>query len=420
MYTSSVAQILEPYGHLPKKIQQAILRVETHPHFIGLTRAMKAVLKVLVSYSDQHDASKPFRVVGPYAAEQAKVSTKSVQRTINALKDAGWMSQHGDGRESFGEFAYREYRFSEVLCQAIQLPYGPNNVPPAQAETTLSDGTVYDLNFKEDQRAIALKRRVAAQGKITLPPLLEQMAEKLKIKPSGICKLRGMAHEAGYKLEDIYIAIQHNLERIAVTATNAFNYLRAVILNPRRRDFRTMRAKLEHSKNGSLLSARAAKFSNKRYATVCGLTKVTVFDHTAEIVTHDGKVSTAVGTAFEDVLDRIERGDFIPYNPTATDLQEQRQVVSNARAALRAAIGNLPATSKPCNDVTKTTPKDPRKIRLGLSSDQEKNKTMVFEGTANLAPPEFESARRSSLDEAKRLLASSRAKTCTPFHLRGR
>jgi hypothetical protein len=42
MHIPTIEEVIQPYTHLPKTIQQAILRIETHPSFSVLTKASRA------------------------------------------------------------------------------------------------------------------------------------------------------------------------------------------------------------------------------------------------------------------------------------------------------------------------------------------------------------------------------------------
>jgi hypothetical protein len=292
--------VLAPYAKYPKTIQQAIFRVETHPSFSVLTRSMRKVLKAFLTRASKKDGAEPVRARVDRLAEQAGVCNKTVQRTISRLRKLGWMKQMSDGRSEYGVFTYREYQFTQELCDLVALPV-PGEEP--SRGTDLSDGTIEDLSFKKDQLEISKKNR---KGKIDLPPVLEEAAEVLEVQPTGICKLRGLAHKAGHQLEDIITCARSRLAKLKATGNRAYKYLKSMI--ERNSDYASRAAQIGRVEIvGTTGPLGEGRYRNCRYAGPDGML-VRVFDGIAEIVMGDRRVVMLAGAEMQQIYSRIESG----------------------------------------------------------------------------------------------------------------
>ena len=307
MYSPSVIDILKPYQQYPRTIQRAILLVETNPRFLGLTRAMKAVFKALLTRASQHDGTTSINARVDRLALQANVSEKTVQRTLATVRHAGWLEQVSEGRSEWGNFTYRSYRFTIAVCQMLQLPIKGKKVQ----ETKLSDGAIYvDLSFKRDHAEISKEKR---QGKaIDLPAVLQEIAA-LGIKETGVAKLRGMAHNAGHRLEDIWKTGKARIVAIGAIGGRLYRYLQAMIAKVSDYAARAQQVERCAAKAATTVPklANRAFYAHKRFVGKAG-TNVRIFDGMAEVVRDGEWIGNIAGLDMEQVYRDIEAGILKP------------------------------------------------------------------------------------------------------------
>ncbi len=303
MYSPSITDLIEPYQNCPKTIQKAIALVHTQPRFLGLTRHQKAVVASLVSRCNQRSGLIPIRARLDRVADQVEVSTKTVQRTLTVLREAGWMQQVSDGRSEMGCFTFRHYQFSPEFCDLVELPHAEKKPP----EASVSDGSIeVELTFEDQRRKISKEKR---QGKpVDLPPALQEITT-YGIKDTGVAKLRGIAHAAGHRLEDVWQVAKERIEAIGATAGRLYRYLQAMI--GKVSDYAARASQIERVATQVVevtqTLARRLKHAHKRFSAGPG-TIVKIYDGIAEVI-RDGKwVANIAGLGMETVYDDIERG----------------------------------------------------------------------------------------------------------------
>lgn len=228
MRAYTLEDIVKPYQHYPKIIQQAILRAHTHPTFLVLTKSMRKVLCSLLTRASQKDGLHPIKARIDRVAEEANVSEKTVQRAVAAFRQLGWLTPIDGKRSEYGLFTTRQYRFTDALCTLVELPHESTKArATCTQETEMSDGPIYvDLSYKKDLREISIKNRNA--NPIRLPQALRGIVE-MGVKETGVCKLRGLAHHAGYRLEDIFKLARTRLQTIGATGHRVYRYLLSMI-----------------------------------------------------------------------------------------------------------------------------------------------------------------------------------------------
>ena len=309
MYAPTVEDILKPYKHHPTIIQQAVLLVETNPRFLGLTRSMKSVLKALLTRANQVNGTTPIRARLDTVALQAEVSAKTVERTVKALRSAGWMDATTEGRSEWGVFESKRYQFSDELCRFVGLPTKAHPV----RETILSDGAVYvELTFKKDHSEILLKKRTEnpEANPITLPPELETIVEA-GATPKAVCKLRKMASDNGHKLADIFTVAKEQLVKTkAIGSKNRiYRYLAAMITKTS--DYAGRAAQIERggvlAKDLKVTSHMRAKYAYKRFMLGNG-TIVRTFEDRAEVIRDGNFIADIIGAQMETVYRDIASG----------------------------------------------------------------------------------------------------------------
>jgi hypothetical protein len=318
--------IMRPYLHFPKTIQTALLRVETHPTFRALTKASHKVLKALVTRASETNGEREIWARLERVSEEAGCSPKTVQRAMRLFRDLLWVLPTTEGRSEHGVYCTKRYVFSKSFCDLVHLPTKIQKDKPesqvairagvtgnSKLDTTwteMSDGAVYvDLSLKEDQRKI-LFQRAQNHTPIQLPEELKIMADETSILETGICALRGLAHDAGYKLEDIYAVAKSQLAKLGIKAGRAYRYVQAIILNPRRTNFAAKVAQVKRLEAAQRATSRSQQYANQRYVTKGGGTTVTLFDGTAEIVTRD-TITNIAGAQLHDIYEQIERGQLV-------------------------------------------------------------------------------------------------------------
>ena len=306
MYSPSVNDLLQPYKQYPRTIQRAILLVETSPRFLGLTKCMKAVVKTLLTRASQTNGTTPFKARLDRVAMQAGVSNKTVQRTIATLRLAGWMEQVSDGRSNMGVFTFRSYRFTKVFCKLVGLPTDSK----VNRNTEMTDGGVYvDLSFREDHAKISKEKR---QGKpVDLPPALHEITA-LGVKDTGVAKLRGMAHDAGHRLEDIWQAGKACIAIAGATGGRLYLYLQAMIKVAC--DYAARASQVERNGTQAIPKARTIsrwmQCAHKRYSAGAR-TVVQIYEGIAEVLRDGQWIGNIAGRDMEKVYDDIENGKLI-------------------------------------------------------------------------------------------------------------
>lgn len=309
MLVPTIDDVLKPYVNYPKTIQQAILLVETHPSFSLLTKSGKKVLKCLLTRANQANGEIPIRARLDIVADTAEVSYKTVQRTIGLLKQIGWISPASDRRTDWGGFTSLKYQFSTAFCNLVKLPTKEVKTQDSSGETKMSDGGIYiDLSFKEDQRKISFENRKTKP--ITLPEELREI-ESFGIKETGICKLRGLAYQLGYKLEDIWMVAKSRCTELQLTGNRLYMYLERMIETPSdyaARASQVIRLIESKSKQASI-KERQAKYRFKNF--IGAGVKVRVFEDVAEVVMENGKAALISGQALLEIYTDIENGKLI-------------------------------------------------------------------------------------------------------------
>jgi hypothetical protein len=304
MLTPTIESVLAPFRSYPKTIQQAIFRVETHPSFSVLTRSMRKVLKAFLTRASKMNGLTPVKARVDRLAEEAEVCTKTVQRTILTLRKLGWLTQMSDGRSEWGVYTFRMYAFSKTLCELVSLPYAGEK---QSQETDLSDGLIKDLNFKKDQQEISRKNQ---QGKpVELPSALQEIIT-MGVKDTGVAKLRGLAHEAGHKLEDIFTVAKSRLKDMQASGNRVYRYLERMIQRPSDYASRAEQVIRISSPSRSLPenALQTDRYRHKRYVGPQGI-RVRVFDGIAEVCLADGRFLSMAGKDLDQIYRRIESGD---------------------------------------------------------------------------------------------------------------
>lgn len=309
---TTVADLMSPYQKYPKTIQTAILLVETNPRFRGLTLSMKSVLKTLITRVSKTDGTTPIRARLDLVAEQADVSTKTVQRTVSALRAAGWMDKVSEGRSEHGVFTSRRYQFSADLCSIVGL-----QVKGAVSQkTNLSDGAVYvDLSFKEDHQEVLLQKRIEnpEANKVSLPPELQPIID-LGIKDTGVAKLRGMAYAKGHNLADIFTVAKKRITELKASGGRVYCYLAAMIDNPKATDYAAKASQIERSGVVAAIAGkskdRARQYAHKRFAGSNGLI-VRIFDGNADVSRDRTPICMVGGRDMDTIYDDIESGKLV-------------------------------------------------------------------------------------------------------------
>ena len=303
MYTPSVNDLLKPYQQYPRIIPRAILLVETNPRFLGLTRSMKAVVKALLTRASQHDGTQPIKARVDRVAVQADVSEKTVQRTLATIRNAGWIEQVTEGRSEWGVFTFRTYRLTEPMCKLLNLPARRE----FSQQTELSDGAVYvDLSFKKDQAEVSKEKR---QGEpLDLPASLGEISA-LGIKNTGVAKLRGLASDAGHKLEDIFIVARESVAKAGATGGRLYRYLQAMIRKASDYAARARQIERHGAEPAPVRQTKlvAQKYAHKRFTAGCG-TIVRIFDGIAEVTRDGAWIATLAGQQMAQVYADIESG----------------------------------------------------------------------------------------------------------------
>lgn len=314
MHAQTLDDIVRPYTHLPKTVQTALLRVETHPTLRVLTRSTHKVLKALVTRVSAIDGTTPIKARMDTVAMQAGVSTKTTQRAIKMLDELGWMKAVSDGRSQWGVYCSKKYAFSADFCALLHLPTKANPLPSRTDETGMSDGGIHDLSFKKDQREISLQNRQQNQTPIQLPETLQTMARETGIKETGIAKLRGIAHSLGHKLEDVYIVAKKHLAVIGQNSARAFCYVQAMLTNPKKTDFATKAAQLQRMNAAEDAKASTveawSKYRNKTYAAGPGRT-VTILHDCAHVYVENVLSTLIAWRDIGQVINDIENGKLV-------------------------------------------------------------------------------------------------------------
>lgn len=302
--------VARPYLHLPTAVQTALMRVETHPTFRALTKGTLRVLKAMVSRASAANGSSIIKAKVSKLAEEAGVHYKTAQRALHTFREFKWVLDATEGRSEYGVYESKRYVFTPALCELIHLPTkGKPNASAAQ-ETEMSDGAIYvDLSLKKDLREISIKNREGQPP--TLPAVVSNIPEETGMLETGVCKLLGVAREAGYKLEDVYLVAKPYLAKIGANAARSFRYLYAMLTNPKKVDYAGKAAQERRKEEPDPVRqladiARACRF--KRYAHVSNGMCVRFFDGTAE-VTRDRNCELYAGEQMRGLYKGIANGN---------------------------------------------------------------------------------------------------------------
>lgn len=217
---------MEPFAHYPRPIQHAILLVDAHPTLNVLTRAFRRVLRVIVSRVPKANGCGSVEFDHSWMAGMAECSAKTVQRCMAELKNLGMVTQLGDGRDDTGLFTRRSYQLTPELARLLKLP---TKAKPSR-QTFLSDDLLMELSFEKDQPEIQ-EEKPETPKTIELPAELAKLPEQLGIKDTGIAKLRGLASQAGYQLQDVVACAGAYLAK-GIKGNRAFRYLESMIAKP--------------------------------------------------------------------------------------------------------------------------------------------------------------------------------------------
>ncbi|RZI40338.1 hypothetical protein EGT07_23635 [Herbaspirillum sp. HC18] len=249
----TLEDLYQQYRNRPVVIRDAIMRTNSHPTIAhAVTRATLRVLTRLVCRAQKHDGLAPLDARIDHLAGEAECDEKTVRRAISALVELGWLAMPTESRNRWGVFATRQYHFTQRFCDLVHLPC-PTGQEAQQRDsgTEMSTGVVYvDLSFKEDQRQIEKEKRETQNREIELTPELDQAAKEFCMNRSGVALLRGLAHRAGYVLDDIILVGREYLHQAKATKNRAHRYLEAMIL--RKADYAARAAQLRRTAQASL------------------------------------------------------------------------------------------------------------------------------------------------------------------------
>jgi hypothetical protein len=310
----TLEEVVQPYQHYPKIIQQAILRAHTHPTFLVLTKSMRKVLCALLTRASQKNGLQAIRARNDRLAEEADVSEKTVQRAVATFRQLGWLKPLDSKRSEYGLFTTRQYSFTEALCALVELPFARAKTEDScTQETEMSAGAVYvDLSYKKDLREISVKNR--KDNPIHLPKDLVEIVE-MGVKETGVCKLRGLAHQAGYRLEDIFKLAKARLQTIGATGQRVYRYLLSMI--EKQSDYAGRAAQLERqggqAKNLAVVKTDADEYRGKRFMKAGKRVDIFADGDGAIAVLADGSFVTLTKSDMPRLYAEIKAGKWVEH-----------------------------------------------------------------------------------------------------------
>lgn len=316
MRVQTLEEVIQPYLHLPTAIQTAILRLETHPAFRLLPRSGIPILRALVSRARATDGSIPVRARIDRLAEAAGVCYRTAQRAMKGFIEIGWISKLGPGRHECGVYQSFEWQFSQAFCELVLLPISSaahtgNPVTPGEA-TEMSDGAIYkELSLKKEYREISIKNR--GETPIKLPQAVDKIPEETGIRPTGVCKLLGMASRAGHKLEHVYLLAKPYLHNAGAKGSRAFSYLWAMLTTSKQVDYSARVAQAQRTQDPvrQKLSEVARTCRYKKYIHPTKGLRFHVYDGMAEVTDSFGRTETYVGRQMEGIYRGIAAGHLV-------------------------------------------------------------------------------------------------------------
>lgn len=172
----------------------------------------------------------------------------------------------------------------------------------------MSDGAVYvDLSLKKDLREISQKNK--GKTPITLPASLREI-EAMGVKDTGICKLRGLAAQAGHKLEDIFLVAKKYLQQSEATGARVYRYLLKLILTESKYAERAeqIRRLEENRQKDEQLKAEGMAYRGKTFAKNGAIVKVMADGESADIQFHDGRIDVIVKADMPRLYREISEG----------------------------------------------------------------------------------------------------------------
>lgn len=222
MLISSIDDFIKPHSNYPKKIQDALLVVQSHPGLNILTRAQRETLKWLVIRSDKSDATKPVLARLDVIASQAQISYKTVQRAIQRFFALGILASKTAKRGRFGSFASNSYQFTNEFSALINLCPNRHGIKNKEQPDLDFFNAITEAQSNASGRAHSDKP-------LDFPNELKEL-EKFEINGIGICRLRKLAHHRNYKLEDIWTVAKARIQNLKLTGGRLYNYLKSMIL----------------------------------------------------------------------------------------------------------------------------------------------------------------------------------------------
>lgn len=280
MHAPTLQEVIEPYLHYPPVIQNALLRVETHPTFRVLTKGTLRVLKALVTRATATNGAIPIWARLDRVADEVGMHYKTVQRAMRTFSKIGWVRAVTDGRSEWGVYESKEYQLSEALCVLVELPTANTKISQG---AEMSDGPNIDLNLKRDLREISQEKQAA--NPIDLPPAVKEIPAETGLLPSGVCKLMGIARQFGHKLEHAYAIARPYLKQHGTSPGRSYRYLLAMLTTPKQVDYATRAEQIlraapdPHEEMQDI--ARSSRY--KRYRHISKPMHVQFFDGRAEV-----------------------------------------------------------------------------------------------------------------------------------------
>ncbi|MDM5182152.1 hypothetical protein PO883_33830 [Massilia sp. DJPM01] len=157
--------------------------------------------------------------------------------------------------------------------------------PVVPQETEMSDGAIYvDLSLKKDLQEISIENRKGNPP--TLPPAVAMIPAETGISPTGICKLLGIAKQAGHQLEHVYAIAKPYLAKIGINSARAYRYILTMLHNAKKVDYAAKAAQAQRMSDpdpNAALKAIAMQCRYKRYQHIGKNIAVRFFDGTAEV-----------------------------------------------------------------------------------------------------------------------------------------
>lgn len=307
------------YQAYPDFVRPFLVSLENHPVFQNnFTHWSKSVAIDILARIRINDASAPILLRMSNVARAIGVCTKTVQRVVNHLKELGWITQEGDGRDDMGCFSFRKFIVSKevremmgICAKDLSTDFMDKSIENNNLSTKnikMSNG-LYGVNKNLLLKEAFLKKdkKPKLSTKRGIPGDLIEMQEILELDKGGVCTLMTLCKARKKRLQDVWEYMKQRILDAGVKAGRAFRYIEKLISSYDVWQKVSDWQEKIFPKDKVLKEDDNRRYWHKRFRHEKGFI-VKTYDGIAEVISSRDNVRTVAGEGMEQIYRDIKLG----------------------------------------------------------------------------------------------------------------